>query len=442
MRKTKLLLASLFFLLLGIAFSCKVDIENLDEPIVSGDLLSKIRQSFEQKSKTDAFLKTANIDPAWNNAIVFGNSIELSYGENGIIHRPSLTDNNENPGRERLILTQKNGKLKSTIIRYLPSKKFKGKINEINSRNLKSKHFDGKVVTQTMGSKKVKFYYFADGKLYKQYKGKIVRTSKNGRIAACHEEDYWDCSTKYDEHGEWYMDCTHTWIQVCDDEDDNDDEEDEDPCVTFPEYCDDPCLMDPGSCGGGDGGGSSGSNRVDNLLTDPCFSNTLQGLMNHNWRLTATDILANFNSSTSLNLTVSNTSFGNTSVDADHAHGNATTYQITLNDDALVGASQEYIAATIMHESIHALLFSQGKRGELQNHIEMVNSYINPMADALRFSFLMSREDAVALAWGGLGDTSAWQALTQAQQQNIININSSHKNLNGNHQNAPGTHCN
>jgi hypothetical protein len=119
-----------------------------------------------------------------------------------------------------------------------------------------------------------------------------------------------------------------------------------------------------------------------------------------------------------------------------------TTFDVTLNNDALVGASQEYIAATIMHETIHALLASQGKRGELLHHTEMVTSYINPMVDALRYSFLMSREDALALAWGGLGDTSAWQALPQAQKQNIINNNSRYKNVNGTRQNAPGTRCN
>lgn len=264
MKKTKLLLASLFFILLGIAFSCKVDLEDLQEPTINSDLLNNLRQSFEQNAKTDPFLKTAKIDPAWNNAIVFENSVELPFGENGVVHRPSLTTDNGNTGRERLVLTQKNGKLKTFIIRYMPSKEYKGKIHEINLNNLKANRFSGKVAIQILGSKKIRIYSFANGKSYKQYKGKIVKIGKKGRVAACYEEGFWDCNVKMDERGEQYIDCVHTWVEICDDEDEgDDDEEDPDICEIIPSLCEqDPCLMDPANCSGGGGDDDADNNVV------------------------------------------------------------------------------------------------------------------------------------------------------------------------------------
>ena len=64
------------------------------------------------------------------------------------------------------------------------------------------------------------------------------------------------------------------------------------------------------------------------------------------------------------------------------------------------------------------------------------------MAHALELTFLMSNTVGTALAWGGLGETSAWQNLSPQQQQNILDINSYYKNINGTRQNAPGTKCN
>lgn len=107
----------------------------------------------------------------------------------------------------------------------------------------------------------------------------------------------------------------------------------------------------------------------------------------------------------------------------------------------MTGASQNYIAATILHETIHALLASQGKTNELMHHNDMANQYVYKMAHALELTFLMSNEHATALAWGGLGDSSAWQSLSPQQQQNILDINAYYKNINGTRQNAPGTKC-
>eukprot|EP01035_Chromulina_nebulosa_P026934 gene26934-35331_t len=69
----------------------------------------------------------------------------------------------------------------------------------------------------------------------------------------------------------------------------------------------------------------------------------------------------------------------------------------------------------------------------------MANQYVYKMAHALELTFLMSNAEATALAWGGLGDTVAWQNLSPQQKQDILNINAYYKNINGTRQNAPGT---
>jgi hypothetical protein len=41
----------------------------------------------------------------------------------------------------------------------------------------------------------------------------------------------------------------------------------------------------------------------------------------------------------------------------------------------------------------------------------------------------ISNERATALAWGGLYDTSAWNALSASEQATILNINHQEKNI-------------
>ncbi|MEA5406089.1 hypothetical protein VB776_24330 [Arcicella sp. DC2W] len=206
------------------------------------------------------------------------------------------------------------------------------------------------------------------------------------------------------------------------------------------------CVYCPNGGRCGDNTGTTDENELTNKIednfTDPCFSNTLQDLRNNNWKTTATEILANFDASSSLNLIFENLNLGDAALDGDHHRLNANNYNVTLNNEALKGASKEYIAVTMMHEIIHAQLSAQGKMGNLLNHIEMANSYINPMARALMFIYLLNETDAKALAWGGLHETTAWNQLTESERTNITLINSKYKNLNGTRQNSPGTHCN
>jgi hypothetical protein len=113
-------------------------------------------------------------------------------------------------------------------------------------------------------------------------------------------------------------------------------------------------------------------------------------------------------------------------------------FSITLNDDALKNASMEYVAATILHETLHAYFRAeQGNTLEIADHEEMSKKYIEPMAKMLNLTYLMPLDEARALAWGGLGDTQAWKTMIANDikngtgiTQNIVNINNRYKNLN------------
>lgn len=55
-------------------------------------------------------------------------------------------------------------------------------------------------------------------------------------------------------------------------------------------------------------------------------------------------------------------------------------------------------------------------------------AYIQPMADFLNTRYSVPMNEAVALSWGGLGETNAWLALSQDDKNNIVAINQAYKN--------------
>ncbi|MFC6100886.1 hypothetical protein [Olivibacter domesticus] len=119
------------------------------------------------------------------------------------------------------------------------------------------------------------------------------------------------------------------------------------------------------------------------------------------------------------------------------------TIQIALNSDVLAGAAQEYIAATIMHEVVHAYMDVRGNPLKDQNylqHMEMAAFYVSKMQHGLMETFPgITADPAEALAWGGLRESLSWQSMvgsspTKANQ--IVNTNSQYRT------GGAGTHCN
>jgi len=117
------------------------------------------------------------------------------------------------------------------------------------------------------------------------------------------------------------------------------------------------------------------------------------------------------------------------------------TADIKLNANTLSTASKEYIAATIMHEVIHAYLTLYGTNGSLNQHTDMATNYLSIMAIDLKLLYPgITEEDATALSWGGLGETQLWKDLVRDhpdQANKIVDINNQYKNATG----TKGTRC-
>jgi hypothetical protein len=267
MKKTKLLLASLFFILLGIAFSCKVDLESLGEPIdtESNNLLNRARISFEERLKNDPILKKYKIEPIWDNAISYKNTVEVSFKMDGRIYRPSIVKNQKNSGRAKLLLTEKGSKFSIVIAHYIPSILYKGKIGSITSQNLKTNNFDGIVSMEELESDKKTNFHFINGKVVKKtYVFDKNKTKKSGRTQICTET-----CTYYEIETEWYQQnpgvsepqyvystfrVESECVTTCDN--------DPDPpfCEQFPDLCND----------GGGGGGTPYNPETDIAIYDKC----------------------------------------------------------------------------------------------------------------------------------------------------------------------------
>jgi len=84
-----------------------------------------------------------------------------------------------------------------------------------------------------------------------------------------------------------------------------------------------------------------------------------------------------------------------------------------------------------MHEFIHAYFYMVRLRREdfkqMDQHTMMVN-LLEPMQRAMIERFQISAEDALALAWGGLHETTAWEELPSDRQSTIIRVNTEYRN--------------
>jgi len=79
---------------------------------------------------------------------------------------------------------------------------------------------------------------------------------------------------------------------------------------------------------------------------------------------------------------------------------------IDLNAVTLATSSKEFIAATIMHEALHAYLDSKGIAIGDAQHDVMAANYVNSMANDLMAMFPgLIKDAAYSLAWGGLENT-------------------------------------
>lgn len=125
-------------------------------------------------------------------------------------------------------------------------------------------------------------------------------------------------------------------------------------------------------------------------------------------------------------------------------------FDLRLNLAALGDASDEYVTATIYHEIIHNFLnMLYPDSTEAEQHEEMERDWREVMENQLKSDFPhLSNKDAYGLAWGGLGDTPAYQKLLADDKKNNTGItgdiaasNKNFKNLNNTNTTTYGTPC-
>ncbi len=174
------------------------------------------------------------------------------------------------------------------------------------------------------------------------------------------------------------------------------------PSVSAINPCDDP---DP----------STPPTDVINQVQDPC----LQYMVNHVLFRSPQSVISNliqrtFNQQTVFNLRIMDSErIAFTTDGITTASLNTTTNPmvleadvvITLNRTVLKNASQEYIAATILHEAVHAYMYEQGNLGAMQ-HEAMYIGYAQTIASTLKAMYPnLTENEAWGLSVGGLEKT-------------------------------------
>jgi hypothetical protein len=206
----------------------------------------------------------------------------------------------------------------------------------------------------------------------------------------------------------------------------------------------------PTGGGGGGGGGDGTSNgppavtpitqqieikKVVDSLKNKCYKTALNHLKGGIFAGRYSIILYNF-----FGVKAKNTLLfyeGNTGTDlaktlSSGTYPNAVS-RVILSSTNLVNASQEYLAATLMHEILHAY-FRLAKVNPTTTDFNnkdrrlMANDYVCIIADALTEMFPdLDYKDATALSWGGLEDTDVYKSLPQADRDKIESINTYNK---------------
>ncbi|MDI5950217.1 hypothetical protein [Flavobacterium yafengii] len=129
-------------MLLFATYSCQV--EGLEPISIANGSLETTKKVNPTFLKHD--LSRYKIKPIWKSALTFENieAVEVNFTLDKKTYKPLSKDGKIN-GRQRLLLTFERGKIRETIIEYIPSDSFMGDIKDINSGNFKSKQFDGEV---------------------------------------------------------------------------------------------------------------------------------------------------------------------------------------------------------------------------------------------------------------------------------------------------------
>jgi len=178
---------------------------------------------------------------------------------------------------------------------------------------------------------------------------------------------------------------------------------------------------DGGEGGGGSGSGIPGSGTtafdITNHVQNPCLKKIVEGVINSDIRSATRESLLNvFKEGQNFNL-----EYYESNQLPDLTGGTATVrggsyndkgqlaklnIEIKLNVNTLPDASEEYVALVVVHESIHAYLYSKGFFSKnIDQHDLMWSNYIDVMAGYLNQKYGTDMNEARTLATEGLQHT-------------------------------------
>ena len=169
------------------------------------------------------------------------------------------------------------------------------------------------------------------------------------------------------------------------------------------------------NCGGGGSGGVEPEPAVDTIgeaLTTPCYVSVFNTLTSSGLTNDLSNLITNtFGCNDTVNLTYleAPSVYGDSTATASTKPNGGTGFlnlDITLSESQLAGASQEYIAETMFHEAIHAFLdATQGVTNPLNQHLQMIQSYVNVELAALTEIFPnLTPTNGECLIFGGMQD--------------------------------------
>jgi hypothetical protein len=94
---------------------------------------------------------------------------------------------------------------------------------------------------------------------------------------------------------------------------------------------------------------------------------------------------------------------------------------IKLNGSYFQGTSVESVAATLIHEFVHAYIGFKADPLLSQSHDQLAAKYVSPMAEFLSSKFNLTPLQGYALAWSGLGDSQVMKNSTPDTQFQMSN---------------------
>ena len=198
MKKVTLFFA---FALITLFFACQKDIVTVIQPSIgkaSFMTINKAKEWFNETEPKTVWAKTEKQEhykPQWDLAVQLNGAVEVPVLLEDKTIKPTINSNNPKLyGVTRLLVASLDGHtIDAAIIKYFPTEKFVGNIEEINRDNFREKKFDGMIKLENFDFTDQVVVLIEKGEL-KYFMGKNVKHNPDRED---YEVCYQSCTTWY-----------------------------------------------------------------------------------------------------------------------------------------------------------------------------------------------------------------------------------------------------